>query len=72
MATATKTVFRRAKQVKEVRKLFGKLCSVRKGSHYIGAQCDGCKRIFQIPYRVASYEWAIRQLSNHLRVCPRL
>lgn len=72
MAIIKATVQRRRRQVKEVRDEFGSVMIVRKGWHYVICQCKGCKRMFQIPFRAAAFDWARRQLRAHVAACQGL
>jgi len=72
MATVKATVLRRQEQVKEVRREFGSVMVVRKGWRYVLTQCKGCKKMFQVPYKRGVYEWALRQLRNHVQTCQEL
>lgn len=72
MASLKTTLLKRRGQVKRVREEFGAVMVVRKGWHYVLCQCKGCKRMFQVPYRAAAFDWACRQLRAHLTSCQGL
>ena len=72
MATMKQTVLRRKQQVKDVRAEFQSVMTVRKGWRYVLTQCKGCRKMFQVPYRAGVYEWALRQLRNHVASCQEL
>jgi hypothetical protein len=72
MATVKATVLRRKEQVKEVRKEFGHVMLVRKGWRYVICQCKGCRRMFQVPYKAAAYEYGRRVLRVHVECCQEL